>query len=203
VSIEEGTLWADYSFICTVNSGGTLGSTDVTWATIKVTPIDGSITGAKLNDSVINDLTLAAIASDDYLPFADKSDGNKKKRGIVSDLTTSLGASVTYPAPTINGAPVQWTNGTGFLSVTITNSNSGTNIQTKFEVFCDASPTPTDRWGSGYFYGHEAANWSDSEPVTLNFPISNNDYYRIIKTDNVGSSANSVSPMLFRPLKIL
>lgn len=46
----------------------------------------GAITGAMLNDSVVNDLTTVTIASGDYLAIADVSDSNKKKKALVSDV---------------------------------------------------------------------------------------------------------------------
>ena len=38
VTVEEGSTNADKIYICTVNSGGTIGSTAVTWTTINTTP---------------------------------------------------------------------------------------------------------------------------------------------------------------------
>lgn len=46
----------------------------------------GAITGAMLNDSVVNDLTTVTIATGDYVALADVSDTNKKKKALVSDI---------------------------------------------------------------------------------------------------------------------
>lgn len=50
VVVEEGSTLADALYVCTVNSGGTLGVTAVTWSQLGLTVIpDGSITPAKLD----------------------------------------------------------------------------------------------------------------------------------------------------------
>jgi hypothetical protein len=46
----------------------------------------GAITGAMLNNSVVNDLTTVTIASGDYVAIADVSDSNNKKKALVSDI---------------------------------------------------------------------------------------------------------------------
>lgn len=48
VTVEEGAIWADYSFVCQINQGGTLGSTPVTWGTLKIVIPDASVTPEKL-----------------------------------------------------------------------------------------------------------------------------------------------------------
>jgi len=60
VAVEEGSTWADYTFICTVNAGGTLGSTAVTWATLKIVLADGQVVTAKIGDAQV---TLAKIVN--------------------------------------------------------------------------------------------------------------------------------------------
>lgn len=70
-----------------VKGGATLAigtPADLTVSTQKL--IDGSVTGQKLSDSVVNDLTTVSIASGDYVPLADISDSNKKKKAPVSDI---------------------------------------------------------------------------------------------------------------------
>ncbi|WP_341893741.1 hypothetical protein [Ferrovibrio terrae] len=49
VTVEEGSSWADYTFVCQVNQGGTLNTTAITWATLKIVLPDGSVTPAKLS----------------------------------------------------------------------------------------------------------------------------------------------------------
>lgn len=63
VSVEEGTVNADVIYICTVNSGGTLGTTNVTWADLKVPVQDGGVsTTAKIVDGIVTYLKLASAA---------------------------------------------------------------------------------------------------------------------------------------------
>jgi hypothetical protein len=83
---------------------------------------DGTIVGADLNDSVVNDLTTVSVASGDYLALADVSDSNKKKKGLVSDITalavadssivktsgdqTVAGVKTFSSAPVMSGASI-------------------------------------------------------------------------------------------------
>jgi len=46
--VEEGTTKADQLWLCTVNSGGTIGVTSVTWSALTFSLADGSVTLAKL-----------------------------------------------------------------------------------------------------------------------------------------------------------
>lgn len=53
VAVEDGTTPnIDQSYICTVNQGGTLGVTNVTWSYLVATVLDASITIAKLASTV-------------------------------------------------------------------------------------------------------------------------------------------------------
>jgi microcystin-dependent protein len=49
VAIESGTVNQDLIYICTVNAGGTLGSTAVTWAGINIPLQDGSVSPQKIS----------------------------------------------------------------------------------------------------------------------------------------------------------
>ena len=61
VSVEEGSAFSDFSFICTVNSGGTLGSTAVTWSNSFNAVRDGGVsTAAKIVDGIITYVKTAA-----------------------------------------------------------------------------------------------------------------------------------------------
>lgn len=55
VAVEQGTANADYTFICTVDQGGTIGTTAVTWSTFKVIIPDGGVsTAAKIVSGILN-----------------------------------------------------------------------------------------------------------------------------------------------------
>lgn len=65
VAVEEGTAQPDYTFICTVNSGGTIGSTAVTWSSFRAIPTAGSVTGASLAAGGMTSAQLAAALTDE------------------------------------------------------------------------------------------------------------------------------------------
>jgi hypothetical protein len=158
-----------------------------------------SITLAEDTDNGVNTVKViapAAVTSNRTQTLQDR-DGT-----VMNTDQLRIGASASQSVPTVGAAGVQWTGGDGFLAVTITNTQTGTNLTTKYVAMCDANATPTSIWASGYFYGHSAANWSDGESITLVFPIRNNDYYRIVETETVGATTPIVTEMNFRPLTI-
>ena len=53
VSIEQGSSLADTQWICTVDTGGTIGVTAVTWAGFLTTPRDGSVSYVKIDVNAI------------------------------------------------------------------------------------------------------------------------------------------------------
>lgn len=61
VSVEQGSTQADTQWICTSDSGGTLGVTAVTWAGFLTTPRDSSVTYLKVDPNAI--ATAAEIRS--------------------------------------------------------------------------------------------------------------------------------------------
>lgn len=70
VIVEEGTTNKDTVWICTVDQGGTLGSTSVTWSSLTFSLADGSVTAAKLASDAVttvkigdNQVTLAKLAT--------------------------------------------------------------------------------------------------------------------------------------------
>lgn len=77
VVVEEGSTYADQAFICTVNSGGTLGSTAVTWASFNPPLQDGAVsTAAKIVDGII---TYAKILSSEFATTAEIISGAASK----------------------------------------------------------------------------------------------------------------------------
>jgi hypothetical protein len=55
---------------------------------------DGTVTTAKLNDAVFNDLTTVTAVDADYIPIADTGDSGNKKKALVSDLTWTPPTSI-------------------------------------------------------------------------------------------------------------
>lgn len=62
VSVQQGTLNADLIFICTVDSGGTIGSTAVTWVSINLPLQDNEVTTNKIIDGAVTFLKIASAA---------------------------------------------------------------------------------------------------------------------------------------------
>lgn len=61
---EQGTANADYTWICTVDPGGTIDSTSVAFASLKVIPVDASVTTAKIVNAAVTNAKLANMAAD-------------------------------------------------------------------------------------------------------------------------------------------
>lgn len=61
VVLEEGTNYAEQAFICSVNVGGTIGTTAVTWVSFTPPLADGAVsTSAKIVDGIVTYAKLAA-----------------------------------------------------------------------------------------------------------------------------------------------
>lgn len=58
VIAEQGTINSDIIFICTSNSGGTLGTTAVTFARISLASLVGEVSGAQITDNSISSIKL-------------------------------------------------------------------------------------------------------------------------------------------------
>ena len=107
---------------------------------------DTAVTGAKLNDSVVNDLTTVTAASGDYVAIADVSDSNKKKKALISDITamvanTKLTGDAVQEVHSQTGAVAtgttvipfddtipQNTEGDQYLSLAITPTNASNKL---------------------------------------------------------------------------
>lgn len=75
--------------------------TSISWGSIE----DAAVTTAKLNDSVFSGLTAVTAAANDYVPIADTSDSNNKKKALVSDFGVPAGSIQAYVGAT---APTGW-----------------------------------------------------------------------------------------------
>lgn len=99
-----------------------------------LTPINPSIpyiTGKQLADTFIDDFPIATIVTTDYLPFEDVSDSNKKKRGLVTDLTAFNTAKLqTINATVASNALTATLNPTtlDFRSATLSSGTINTRI---------------------------------------------------------------------------
>jgi hypothetical protein len=72
VAVEEGTLYADRVWLCSSNTGGTLGTTAITWAEVMptATNIGGSVLGGAISGATEE---TEPDADADFLPFYDAS----------------------------------------------------------------------------------------------------------------------------------
>lgn len=97
VVIEEGNTNADQIFICTVNNGGTLNTTAVTWTPLQISLPDGSVTTAKVVDGAI---TFTKFASAALGTSADIASGSTTK------IPTAAAVKDYVKSPAMLGAPV-------------------------------------------------------------------------------------------------
>ena len=89
----EGTVWVDQVSASVRDYYLFDGTSDIKLFTYNPTAHtfsfpDDSITGANLGDDVVSAQTTVTIASNDKVLFADASDSNKPKQGLVSDIVT-------------------------------------------------------------------------------------------------------------------
>lgn len=137
VVTEEASTVAgvtDVPYICTVNTGGTLGVTSVTWSILPVPISDGSITSAKLTAQALLDLRQIPRNSVSAAYTFGLSDGGQQFLHPTADVTAR---NWTIPA---NGT-VSFPIGT---AITIVNQNGAGNITLGIT-------TDTLRWaGAGY-----------------------------------------------------
>lgn len=102
VAVEEGSTQADYIFLCTSNSGGTLGTTNITWQQInaaglsssnfvdKETP-SGSVNGSNTSFSLAN----TPVAGSEHLYL----NGVLQESGAGNDYTISSNTITMATAP--------------------------------------------------------------------------------------------------------
>lgn len=117
VIVEEGTTNADTVWICTVNSGGTLGVTSVTWASLTFSISDGSVTPAKLAGGTLpaatgysaTDYNAGTKSSGTYTP--DPANGNFQ-------YAVNGGAHTLAPPAASGTLIVQYTNNGSAGSIT-------------------------------------------------------------------------------------
>lgn len=185
VTVNAGTVNALKSFANTNETGGTLGTTAVTWTevlfypganTVSTATIQASaVTGAKLNDSFISDLTTVTAASDDYVAIADISDSNKKKKSLISDILTLALANRK-----VSNFTFDMTTATGTVAIT------GVGFQPRMVFLLGAvSATPACSMGfsdgTGQFCiaqndGGTADNWSPSTTATARITTSTGNF---------------------------
>lgn len=116
VSVEEGATNADTlspPFICTVNSGGTIGVTAITWIAFPFTVVNGSITKVKLASDALYDDVISTTAATYVVLTADD---------LVRIDASAAAKAVTMPsAASFTGRRIELTKSdSSFNIVTIT-----------------------------------------------------------------------------------
>lgn len=122
VSVEQGSTLADSQWICTANSGGTLGVTSITWSPFLTDPRDGSVTYVKVDPNSI--ATASEIRSATASKLVDAAQLLSALRPYSSTVTASgsdaqfsgLNSSIRRIVLTVDSIS---TNGTGLLSLEI------------------------------------------------------------------------------------
>lgn len=120
VQIEEGTVNADLPYMATVNTGGTLGSTSITFTLFQAPLQDGAVsTALKIVDGII---TYAKILTSEFATAAEIISGISSKfvnaANFVPALALALGFSKYYESSetTITlGTPMTFTHGLGSI----------------------------------------------------------------------------------------
>lgn len=113
VSVEEGTVNLDDTFICTINQGGTIGTTDVTWANFRI-PITSQPS--------------ASVATGDNIIFSDVSDSGKVKQDTVTNLlalSSALGRVINVQTFTSSGTYTRTAGVTKAIAIVLGSTGGG------------------------------------------------------------------------------
>lgn len=94
VSIEQGSTLADTQWICTSNSGGTLGVTAVTFAGFLTTPRDSSVTYAKIDPNAV--ATTANVVSGAASKIVSAAVGRDMITRTIAAQNTTSGNTITF-----------------------------------------------------------------------------------------------------------
>lgn len=177
VAIESGTVNQDLIYICTVNIGGTLGSTAVTWAGINIPLQDNAVTTNKLIDGAVTYLKIAATA------IASVADIVASTASKLVDATTLKSYIDTY----IFGAGQTWQDVTASRAINTDYTNSTNKpIMVLFTSTAAANPDFTVKIGGVYVmqaYGSVGGNIMNA---TVSFIVPAGSTYQI--TRNAGTS---------------
>lgn len=166
VTEEASTIagQSDVPYICTVNSGGTLGTTAVTFTIIPPILLDGGVsTAAKIVDGII---TFAKMATSAVALLADVV-ANTTNKFVTSDvLRTYLGAWVAY-------TPIITHSNGGVTNVTITGKwrRVGDSIEVVGMAVFSAAPAAFTDWvvslPAGLTVDAAKLNGSTSVPIPV------------------------------------
>ena len=145
VIVEEGTTQADQLWICTVNAGGTIGVTSVTWSGLVFSIADNAVTNAKLADNAVTNAKLADMAANTVKVRAAGSTGDPSDlalaasqllgRGSTGDVAAiALGTGLSMSGTTLSSTA---TSGLTFLSSQTASSSATVDFTTGISATYD------------------------------------------------------------------
>jgi hypothetical protein len=125
VFVEEGTLQADTGWVCTVDPGGTLGVTAVTWAQFSGAGTYSAGTGLTLSGTQFS-ITNTAVTAGSYTT----ANITVNAQGQITSASNGSGGVTTFSAGTTGFTPSTATSGAITLSGTLVVGNGGTGVAT-------------------------------------------------------------------------
>jgi len=125
VFVEEGTLQADTGWVCTVDPGGTLGVTAVTWAQFSGAGTYSAGTGLTLTGTQFS-ITNTAVTAGSYTT----ANITVNAQGQITAASSGSGGVTTFSAGTTGLTPNTSSTGSITLAGTLVVGNGGTGVTT-------------------------------------------------------------------------
>lgn len=177
---DEGTTNADTIFICTVNTGGTIGTNNVTWTSISVTVPDGTLTYIKLASSAI------AALSDLYAGTASKL----VNAAVLFSAKPMLGQNYAHFQHSVSsgsngGSSSATTYNTRTINTTVTNNITGCSLASN-KITLPAGTYQIEANSVAFVVGATRLRWRNTTDGTTTLLGTSND---------TGSSADHQSPV--------
>lgn len=149
VIIEEGTTLADLAYICTVNQGGTIGVTGVTWAPFNPPLVIASQSEAEAgseNTKVMSALRVLQSIAFNFLTYLNNNNSGYVV-GRAHAANTAVGTTTTT-IPQDDTIP-QNTEGAEFLTVNYTPKFASSTLRVTAVI--QASTSGNDLWAAAIF----------------------------------------------------
>jgi hypothetical protein len=114
IFVEQGTTQADSGWVCTVNAGGTLGSTAVTWAQFSGAGTYTAGTGLTLTGSVFS-ITNTAVTAGSYGSASSVGTFTVNAQG---QLTAAATTAIAIANTQVSGLGTMSTQNAGSVAIT-------------------------------------------------------------------------------------